>query len=190
MSCPNWRELAHRDAFDRLGELEPEGWQEALLHLDSCKACWSEALAADPSLLFRRLSAPSAPIAALRIEADDEDAEVLAVQQAVAAMRTASRLERLEKSPRRGVLGRSWREWAAAAALVTAVGGFGSWYEWNRPSEIVPEALPPPGPAALAMPAARLIEGLDRSYSQVKELGGKDGDDFTGAMIYDPSLDV
>lgn len=176
MSCPNWQELAaHRTT--RSGE-EPEEYREALAHLDTCKACWSEALAADPSLLFRRL--PEPPEATVE---DFWDAEVASVQQAVAAMRTASRLEKA--APRRGALERHWKGWAAAAALATTVGGFGSWYGWTRVGEAVPEPFPD-----FDVPAASRIENPEGAYSQVKELSGTDGDDIAITMCYGQALEV
>lgn len=182
MSCPDWRALAaHRSDLDGI---EPAEWQEALAHLESCRVCWSEALVADPSLLFRRLPEPMAE----DIE-DIWDVEIVSVQNAVAAMRTASRLE---KAPRRGVLGRSWKEWAAAAALVVAV-GFGSWFQLGRPQEeggVEVSLAPAPRSLPLAVPAAGRIEALDRSYNQVKQLGGTSSDDLSITMFYDPSLDV
>lgn len=176
MSCPNWRELAaHRATHS--GE-EPEGYREALAHLDGCKECWDEALAADPSLLFRRMTAPALEIS--------EEAEILAVQQAVAAMRTASRLEKA--APRRSALERRWKSWAAAAALAATVGGFGSWYGLSRPGEAVSEPLGVPG-AGFAVPAGQ-IESPEGAYSQVKEFGATDGDDVVVSMIYGQGLEV
>ena len=51
MSCPDWRGLdpASHDAAA----------EAALRHLDSgCQRCWQEALALDPTLIFRRLPVP------------------------------------------------------------------------------------------------------------------------------------
>ncbi|HVR10259.1 MAG TPA: hypothetical protein VMW75_19585 [Thermoanaerobaculia bacterium] len=85
--CPDWRRL---DPADRDAPGAPHAaarWQEALRHLDGgCPRCWQEALAADPTLVFRRLPAPDLGQA-------EEAEEVAAARLAVAAMRTASRLE-------------------------------------------------------------------------------------------------
>jgi len=102
MSCPDWRRLdpAARDAsgaphaaadaalpIDAIDALHAIHWQQALSHLDSgCPECWREALAVDPTLIFRRLPAPELTPA-------QEAEEVEAARLAVAAMRTASRLE-------------------------------------------------------------------------------------------------
>ncbi|HEY6320242.1 MAG TPA: hypothetical protein VJA16_01655 [Thermoanaerobaculia bacterium] len=105
MSCPDWRRLdpAARDAssapraaadgaraidaIDALDALHAVHWQQALSHLDSgCPHCWREALAVDPTLIFRRLPAPELTPA-------QEAEEVEAARLAVAAMRTASRME-------------------------------------------------------------------------------------------------
>ena len=95
MSCPDWRNL---DAAAR----ETAAWDNALRHLDGgCSACWRDALAVDPTLVFRRLPVPELSPAA---EAD----EVAATRLAVAAMRTASRAER-------GMLGDRLPELASGA---------------------------------------------------------------------------
>ena len=100
VTCPEWSRLA------ALRDAEPEGWALALEHFDGCSRCRPEALKADPLLVFRRL-----PVAELNPA--EERSEVESVRQAVAAMRTASRLE-----SRRRFAG--WRRWAAAAVLVFA----------------------------------------------------------------------
>jgi hypothetical protein len=85
--CPDWRLLdpADRDAPD--APHAAARWREALRHLDSgCPHCRQQALAADPTLIFRRLPAPELGPA-------QEAEEVAAARLAVAAMRTASRLE-------------------------------------------------------------------------------------------------
>jgi hypothetical protein len=112
MSCPDWRRLdpAARDASGaphaggnagNAGKTSHAGgavdagdallqavhWQQALSHLDSgCPRCWREALAVDPTLIFRRLPVPE-------LSPAQEAEEVEAARLAVAAMRTASRLE-------------------------------------------------------------------------------------------------
>ena len=102
MSCPDWRRLdpAARDApAGNAAAVKPAGkaaamkvleaarWQEALRHLESgCPRCWQEALAVDPTLVFRRLPTPE-------LGPTQEAAEIEAARLAVQAMRTASRLE-------------------------------------------------------------------------------------------------
>ncbi|HYL06292.1 MAG TPA: hypothetical protein VE075_09645, partial [Thermoanaerobaculia bacterium] len=85
--CPDWRRL---DPADRDAPGSPHAaarWREALHHLDGgCTRCRQEALAVDPTLVFRRLPAPELGPA-------QEAEEVAAARLAVAAMRTASRLE-------------------------------------------------------------------------------------------------
>jgi hypothetical protein len=85
--CPDWRRL---DPADRDAAGAPHAaarWREALRHLDSgCPHCRQQALATDPTLIFRRLPAPELGPA-------QEAEEVAAARRAVAAMRTASRLE-------------------------------------------------------------------------------------------------
>ncbi len=133
MSCPDWRRLdpaareaagapradavaadaAHAsgalDAIDAMGTLHAVHWREALRHLDTgCPDCWREALAVDPTLIFRRLPAPE-------LTAAQEADEVEAARLAVAAMRTASRMEGAARGDAgtRSASGlrRRWREW-------------------------------------------------------------------------------
>ncbi|HXO42474.1 MAG TPA: hypothetical protein VN999_13555 [Thermoanaerobaculia bacterium] len=134
MSCPDWRRLdpAARDAAGTphaaadapdaidasgasgpLGALHAVHWQQALSHLDTgCPDCWREALAVDPTLIFRRLPAPELTAAQ---EADEVEAACLAV----AAMRTASRMEEAARgdagSRSASGLRRRWRDWEAGS---------------------------------------------------------------------------
>lgn len=124
MSCPDWRRLdpaAHAlaapaapaalDALDAIGALHAVRWREALSHLETgCPHCWREALAVDPTLIFRRLPAPE-------LTAAQEADEVEAARLAVAAMRTASRMEEAARGDAgtRSASGlrRRWRDWQA-----------------------------------------------------------------------------
>lgn len=108
MSCPNWKGLtAWRRERDGV---EPAGYREALAHLDAgCTLCRRQALAADPTLMFRAVPVMEIP------EAHEVD-EVEAMRQAVAAMRTASRMEALETRRTR----QGWWKWASAAMLAVA----------------------------------------------------------------------
>ena len=85
--CPDWRRL---NPADRDAPSTPHAaarWREALRHLDGgCPHCRHEALAADPTLIFRRLPATE-------LDSAQEAEEVAAARLAVAAMRTASRLD-------------------------------------------------------------------------------------------------
>lgn len=122
--CPSpgqWTELlAHRFEVNRD---EPEGWSQALAHMEECASCRQTAVDRDPTLLFRRLTTPVPEL--------DPAAEVVSMQQAVAAMRRAERVERAEQRKRRSP-GGTWSfggRWAAAAvvALSTLSLGAGIW---------------------------------------------------------------
>jgi len=140
MSCPDWRRLdpaardaagaprAAADATGASGAISASGsggasgaidalhaihWQQALSHLDTgCPDCWREALAVDPTLIFRRLPVPE-------LTAAQEADEVEAARLAVAAMRTASRMEGAARGDA-GIrsasgLRRRWRDWQAGS---------------------------------------------------------------------------
>jgi hypothetical protein len=115
VTCPSWTVLtAHRRERGGQSAAEPEGWPAALAHFDGgCPVCRKAALTADPTLVFRRL--PSVPAA--KMTETEERAEVEAVRQAVAAMRTASRLG--SETHKSGAL-TGWRRWTAAAVLALA----------------------------------------------------------------------
>lgn len=82
---PDWQRLvALRDAAGR----EPAGWRDAVTHMESCEPCRRAALAADPTLVFRRLPAPA-------VDGTDADA----MRRAVAALRRANRVAPLDGAP-------------------------------------------------------------------------------------------
>jgi hypothetical protein len=173
VSCPEWsRAAARRDD-------EPEGWTEALEHLDDCQRCWPEALKADPLLVFRRL-----PVAELAPAA--EGSEVESMRLAVAAMRNAGRLESRHRFA-------GWRRWAAAAvlALASLAVGRGQTPHSTAGMTAMTGAVAPPAvqhtatPPAAAEPAA--IEGLNRPGARVYHM---DGEGISVFMIVDESLDV
>lgn len=95
MSCPRWdRLVVHRyaDPVDGSAAAEPEGWEEALEHLSSCSACREEAIAADPTLVFRRMPPSEADWGSdsgIGFGADD----VRAMREGVEALRRARRVD-------------------------------------------------------------------------------------------------
>ena len=173
MSCPEWSRLAV------LREDEPEGWTEALEHLDGCQRCRPEALKADPLLVFRRL-----PVTELAPAEERSEAE--SMRLAVAAMRNAGRLESRHRFA-------GWRRWAAAAVLALASLALGR-DRAPHPASGIAAAVPPTAqrvatPAASATSAAEpaAIEGLNRPGARVYHV---DGEGLSVVMIVDESLDV
>jgi len=190
-SCPDWKVLAaHRR--ERHGA-EPEGWREALKHLDGCAPCRAAAAAADPTLLFRRLAKVERPPV-------DEAAEAEAVLQAVTAMRTADRIGRIGRvtasaRPRRAGW-RAWRRHAAAAVLMVAalpLGGDDGWrmrlggetmFLDSLNQEVSQPAAGAPSGVELDQP---LIENLNRPEARVYEINSQD---FGFVMVVDESFEV
>lgn len=170
MSCPNWSALAaHRNDLKRFRrETEPEGWTAALAHFDSCAICRRQALAADPTLVFRRMPVPELTPA-------QELDEVAAVRQAVAAMRTASRLDALEGRRPRMVSFSGWKRWAAAAVLAVASLSLG-----KDPGTIAQKA-------EISGADLPVIEGLNLPDARVYQYSGED---LAVALVFDESLDV
>ncbi len=214
MSCPDWRRL---DPAAR-GEASPRAarWEEALRHLDGgCSLCRREALAADPTLVFRLLPAPE-------MTAAEEGEEVAAARQAVAAMRAASRLghhgresgslmDRWPQVAPRSPKGQRALRWALAASLAGAALLFGSSHGWrggmagaaallehraDRGAASIP-ALGAPAdgriaadreaPAVLPASSRSSIEGLSRPEARVYQI---DGPQMSVVMIVDARLDV
>lgn len=180
-ACPDWRRLAAHRLDPRADE--PEGWSEALAHLDGCAACRGEALRADPTLAFRRLRA-------LEMAPVHVDAEADRMRQAVAAMRVASRLDR---HPSRE---RSWRRWAAAAVLAGASLVFGTQGGVSEaPARSVLQGpiqgmARPSGavvPARLETSRPPLVEDVNRPEARVYQF---DGEDLSVVLIVDETLDV
>lgn len=212
-TAADWRSLvAHRG---EPSAPEPAGWAAAIEHLaldpgdprSGCAACRRAALAADPTLVFRRLPA-AAPLAG-----PAADPEVAAVQQAVAALRAASRvgasaaglasLRPLASLPRRDWL-RPAARWAAAAGLAAAallVGSAGPGHVAVAPSATLAARAATPltptlagavpvamrGPAELRPAQMPMLEELDRPEARVYQL---DGANLSVVMIVDEKLDV
>jgi hypothetical protein len=201
MSCPDWKTLAAWREDPRAGE--PAGWGEALAHFDrGCAGCRRAALAADPTLVFRRLAAPPTP----ELSPVQEASEVESMRRAVAAMRAASRVEAVERHgrPRRAIKALGWKRWAAAAALAMAALSMPSGPAsapgghlrraplTASPAGILPAVFSTAGPEAAAFPPAvpddlPTLEGVDRPGARVYHM---DGDGLSVTMIFDETMDV
>jgi hypothetical protein len=173
-ACPNWTDLvAHRYAR---AEQEPRGWGDALAHAEACARCRQEAIAADPTLVFRRLATAGTPREA-------RDVDVAAMRQAVATLRRARALEPARQSNR-------WR-WAAAAVLPLLALLLPSAQDPSRSRAVGDSSLTLRLPTSM-LPSAELaalplLDDLDRPHARVYELGGPD---LAVVMIVDETLDV
>jgi hypothetical protein len=186
VTCPNWTALtAHRRERGGPGAAEPETWPAALAHFDGgCPLCRKAALKADPTLVFRRL--PSVPAA--KMTETEERAEVEAVRQAVAAMRTASRLG--SEARKSGALS-GWRRWTAAAVLALAA--------LFIPSGDAREARPGADQAAIFRDGyvgegsqesdldTPVMEGVNLPDARVYHMSG---DGLQVVMVVDESIDI
>jgi hypothetical protein len=199
MSCPDWRALAQNR--DDSADTEPAGWSDAVTHFESgCPRCRRDALAAEPTLIFRSLrSAPVEATAAMGSASMGSTAsEVDAVRQAVAAMRTASRVDAIEGRSR------AWKRWAVAACLAVAALSISAdnSHRSHQPREQREQASLPSRPvvplraatasnivpAALSDDAEPLtVEGINRPGARVYHM---DGEGMSVVMIVDESFDV
>ena len=201
MSCPDWKTLAAWR--DDPSSSEPAGWNGALAHFDrGCQDCRRTALAADPTLVFRRLVAVAEPTPA------QESSDVDAMRRAVAAMRAASRVEAVER--KRQTL--SWKRWGLAAVLALAALTLPSGEARHplarldqldqlsqRPDfagglrgGLLSGFLSDGRDAALAVPASMgddlpTVDGVNRPGARVYHM---DGEGLAVVMIVDESLDV
>ena len=195
MSCPDWKTLAVWREDSRAEE--PAEWQDALAHLDrGCPSCRRAAVAADPTLVFRRLAAPGDRAAVYEPTPAQEASDVEAMRRAVAAMRAASRVETASTARTLG-----WKRWAAAAALaVAALSMPGDEAHLRRGASLIAEATPPEAtPAALTagspaggmLPASEtaadvpIVEGVNRPEARVYQM---ESDELAVVMVVDESL--
>lgn len=187
MSCPDWKGLtAWRRERNGRDAVEPAGYREALAHLDAgCTACRRQALAADPTLMFRAVPVMEIP------EAQEVD-EVVAMRQAVAAMRTASRMEALETRRTR----QGWWKWASAAMLAVAAlsvgtdGRFRAEQEPLRAGSRRTDSVMNAGTPAMLIPSTYEGEVLPASSGADGSLGTIDaGGGLRPIKVsYDPTL--
>lgn len=180
MTCPDWRSL------ERRRDQRPEAWERALAHFDACPRCHDQALAVEPTLLFRRLPAPE-------VGGD----EIAAMRQAVTALR------RSEQASLRAATG--WagglRAAALAAILITAALLQGAlpvdrdWPGRDRPGlpmglTVAENAAPGlaafagTAPASLALDRMPLVEDLDPAYGSVVQVVD---DDLSLVLVLAPS---
>ncbi len=196
-SCPDWTSLAaHRRDRDAA---EPEGWSEALTHFDGCKVCRRQALAADPTLVFRRLSVVPASV----MSPAEERSEVEAVRAAVAGMRAASRLDSLEGRSRTHSGPSGWKRWpVAAAAAILALAAVASPVHHrsaDQPMEVASlSGLPVaqgswdgPGSAEAANMQIDLdgpvVEGVNLPDARIYHMNGEG---MSVVMVVDESIDI
>lgn len=171
MSCPDWRALsARRDAHAG----DAPGWHAALEHFDGCPDCQRDAVAADPTLLFRRLPA-----------LEPGPGEVEAMKRAVAGMRRGERTRR-RRPFQAGALRRPLLRAAALAAVLLGsvlLRGAGS------PPPRSAEAVPAAGSSAAALDLRwmPLVEPIDPAYGSIIQV---DDDDLSLVVVLPPVSDV
>jgi hypothetical protein len=202
VSCPDWIALtAHRHDRRHRDAPEPAGWNEAMVHLDDCDLCRRQALAADPTLVFRRLAA----VPAVTMTPAEEQSEADAVRAAVAAMRAASRLDSLEAGPRTSS-GWRWKSSRVAMAAVLALAavavpagydrserlaqgaGDAASVRGGREARIEAGLLDEPVPAAQQVYLGEpVVEGVDLPDARVYHMSG---DGLSVVMVFDESLDI
>ena len=197
MSCPDWHALAaHRLADPGPGSVSgsgsvsssaaatatpsdetPAGWREALAHLDGCAACRDRALAADPTLLFRRLPEVTA------------DAELVRdVRRGVETLRRARRVEaRALRGP--GVLAGAL---AASGPSVTPRSDGLEPFPGTRAPGSFSGGFPVSGLAGAEALAAvgteeAALDQIERPDASVYHI---DDDQLAVVMVVDASLDV
>ena len=196
MSCPDWSTLtAHRNGDDR-SAAAPEGWNEAMDHLEGCADCRDRAVAADPTLLFRRL--PSLEASA---------GEIADMRAGVAALRRAGRVTESPAARRPATralaTGAStwWGRAAAAAILATGLLSLQPGLEEPAPGGLFPGTAPltaemfPFDPEAQGMAAlawldeagASAVDDIENPTASVYHF---DDEEVAVVMVVDSGLDV
>jgi hypothetical protein len=179
--------LRVRDEMDASGE--------AFLrrHLAACPECFAEAVAADPSLLFVRLSASAeacerAPHAASRTARGHRDepsggdlaADVLAV----------IRVRSADRGHRTAATGRIARHWLRAAAVFLLASGLAAVLVLRRPVAPTPDAGAT-SLAALSREAPRpLIEELASPGARVYEFEASTPQEPAVVFVANPDADL
>ncbi len=205
--CPDWSRLVaqreerredHRGAMND----DPPGWREALHHFDSCPHCRPQALAADATLLFRRLPGSAQPGEAPRGAQIAVDIE--AMQRAVATLRRTVPLQKATVAKdSRGL----WRRLSAVAAglvfvaFLSMTSGVGDQREVMEAvqAETAAEETVVAGEDSLYRAAGfgdelqpfalgdSAIEDVDLPNSRVYQISGKE---MTIVTVVNASLDV
>ena len=181
-TCPDWMTLAE------LRDERPESWEEALEHLEHCQECFDDALAVEPTLMFRSMPR-------IEVEAD----EVAAMKRTVAAM---CRSEEIQHPPQQRQTRRQWLKAAslAAALLVAAqvpslmapAGNTVDPVETHAaaPVALAPAVVPAAAPAASPLPIsdmAPLVEDVDPSYGAVVQVVDQE---ISLVLVLPPTQDV
>ena len=169
MRCPAWPALLEHRFDPSLPE--PEGWADAVEHLDTCTACRRQAEDIDPTLIFRHLPVP--------VLGGDEIADMkLAVHtlRTTSALKTPSTGERFAARFVTGLDPRHGAAWKVAAAALLAAGVTAS---VSLPPEL--QTAPRPQAAAVHPETSPAAQRPDRvplwAYGGVEEAGTSAGQD-------------
>jgi len=202
MSCPRWDRLV---AFRYAGPdaREPEGWQEALEHLDTCSECREAAVAADPALAFRRLPEVSLGADELRSLRSGVDAlrrarrvDAAGLGHAWAGPRSSRWSRGVHRLTRgvRGIAPTVGRLAAAAllagALLSTAPDGLSIGPGADAGAQPTPQALLAQAGPWSPSPAADSVLAEDDIESPTASVYHLSDDEIGITMVVDPGLDV
>lgn len=181
MSCPDWTSLAaHRLAGPDAEP--PAGWADALGHFDTCSACRDQALAADPTLVFRgvpEIAADRALIGEVR-----------------AGLETLRRVRRVDGeaagAERRAGNGQWWRRAAAVAILASALAAIGPSAappsrELGAPATLTPFEASFGASSLAGFGEDTALDQIDRPNANVYHF---DDDRVAVVMVVDAGLDV
>lgn len=202
MACPDWSQLVGQ----REAQLDdPPGWRKAMDHLDSCRHCRPRALAAEPTLLFRRLPTVSST------RGGHVAVDVEAMKRAVATLRRTGPLQRVTQDRGSQTLHRRLPAVAAGLLFVVLLGltpgvgeretgtAAGTLSAEMQGAATVTETGVVTGFQTLSQAAGftqelqpstltgSLIEDLELPNSRIYQMPGKE---MALTMVVSPSLDV
>ncbi len=161
-------------------------------HLVACPACFEEAVAADPTLLFARLAASAEageaagrgarrggrPAGEEELEANVLAADVLAALRVRAAEEGRHRTGRVPPEV---------RPWLKAAAVVALASGVAATLLLRRPPAPVAAPLPPAAAEAWALPP---IEEVGSPGARVYQFAGSGQGEPTVVFVANPNADL
>ena len=193
MTCAERETTARLAALRAEDRLDAEG--EALLarHVAVCPACLAEAVSADPTLLFARLSVTAeaeepavrfSPRGARALREEPSEGDLLAADVLMALrVRAAAGGRR----PERPAIAVAVRPWLKAAAVVLLAAGLAAALLLTRPAGPGPE---PVATAVFSATARPPIEELASPGARVYEFASSKPEEPTVVFVANPDADL
>lgn len=191
--CPERETTARLAALRSREALDVAGEKLLARHISTCAACFADAVAVDPTLLFIRLSVSAetdedasrgAHRAARGVRDEAAEAEILAADVlAVIRVRGAEGTGR----GRRRLAGLP--PWLRAAAVVLLASGLAAVLYFRKPSPRVASA-PPQGAAGAMVTARPIVERLENPGARVYQFASSTPAEPTVVFVANPGANL